>query len=113
MFNVFAVCVNAVDSNARTRSPVARTHSLCLPSPRVQSEIYEMDVSGRPRHVIANASPFGTEFFELGRAATLIHELPFAGSRDSAFVQNRMETKVPSPASFSNGTSDVLNDSSQ
>ena len=87
MFNVFAVCVNAVGSNGS------------LGSCRLV--------------VIANASSFVTGFLDLARAATLICELPFAGSEDSAFVQNRMETKVPSPASFSYGTSDVLNDSSQ
>ena len=84
MFNVFAVCVNAVGRNvpSRERSPVI-------------------------------VNPFGSFAFGGTRAPTLMHELPFAGSEDSAFVQNRMETKVPSPASFSNGTSDVLNDSSQ
>ena len=81
MFNVFAVCVNAVGSNDSL--------GLCHLS------------------VIANASSFVTGFLDLARAATLICELPFSGSEDSAFVQNRMETKVPSPASFSNGTSDV------
>ena len=99
MFNVFAVCVNAVGSNARTREPLDRTQSIRLSSP--------------PRHVIAYASTFGDSFAIGGtRAATFIYELPFAGSEDSAFVQNRMETKVPSPASFSDGTSDVLNVSS-
>ena len=87
MFNVFAVCVNAVGSN---------------------------DSSLLRVHVIANASIFVAGILDLARAATLmIHESPFVGSKDSAFVQNRMETKVPSPASFSNGTSDVLNDLSQ
>ena len=87
MFNVFTVCVNAVGSNDSL--------GLCHLS------------------VIANASTFVCGHLDLARAATLMDELPFSGSEDSAFVQNRMETKVPSPASFSNGTSDVLNDSSQ
>ena len=78
MFNVFAVCVNAVGSN---------------------------DSSLLRVHVIANASIFVAGILDLARAATSIFELPFAWSRDSAFVQNRMETKVPSPASFSDGTS--------
>ena len=81
MFNVFAVCVNAVGSN---------------------------ESSGLLVRAIVNASTFVCGHLDLARAATLIDELPFSGSEDSAFVQNRMETKVPSPASFSNGTSDVL-----
>ena len=85
MFNVFAVCVIAVGSNDSRM--VTRS--------------------------IANASTFVCGHLDLARAVTLMYELPFAGSEDSAFVQNRMETEVPSPASFSNGTSDVLNDSSQ
>ena len=80
MFNVFAVCVNAVASNES---------SLLLV------------------RVIANASSFVAGLLDLARAATLMDELPFSVSEDSAFVQNRLETKVPSPASFSNGTSDV------